>query len=116
MSATDHTSASPAPAQDVGHPDAEHEHPSDGQYVKIALILAAVTLIEVLLYYWSIPDERANNAALLVLALIKFVMVAAFFMHLRFDNRLLRRLFIAGFILAIFCYIAYLLTMGVFIG
>jgi hypothetical protein len=36
-------------------------------------------------------------------------------MHLKFDNRILRRLFISGFLLALFVFIAYLLTLGVFI-
>ena len=112
---------------DSGVVDSEHEvepqsdhsdhagHPSEAQYVKIALILGVVTAVEVALYYWSFSNEAANNAVLLVLAAAKFVMVAAFFMHLKFDNRLLRRLFITGFILAAFCYVAYLLTLGVFL-
>jgi cytochrome c oxidase subunit 4 len=90
-------------------------HPSEAKYIKIALILGAVTAVEVALYYWSFSNEAANNAVLLVLAAVKFVIVAAYFMHLKFDNRLLRRLFITGFILATFCYIAYLLTLGVFL-
>jgi hypothetical protein len=40
----------------------------------------------------------------------------AFFMHLKFDNRVLRRLFIGGFILACFVYVAYMLPLGVFVG
>jgi hypothetical protein len=47
---------------------------------------------------------------------IKFVAVVAFFMHLRFDNKILRRFFITGFVLATLVYIAYMLTLGVFIG
>ena len=89
-------------------------HPSEAVYVKIALILAAVTGVEVALYYWSFSNEAVNNSVLMVLAAAKFIIVAAYFMHLKFDNKILRRLFITGFILATFCYIAYLLTLGVF--
>lgn len=89
-------------------------HPTEAFYIKIAIILAVVTGIEVGLYYTSF-NEAATNGMLLALAAIKFVMVAAYFMHLKFDNRILRRLFITGFILAVFCYIAYLVTLGVFI-
>ena len=100
-------------------PASDHDdhagHPTEWQYIKIALILAAITAVEVALYYWSFSNEAANNAVLMVLAAVKFVIVAAYFMHLKFDNRLLRRLFITGFILATFCYIAYLLTLGVFL-
>jgi cytochrome c oxidase subunit IV len=100
-----------------GRPEAEGgehgAHPTEAFYIKIAIILAAVTGVEVGLYYTSF-DQTATNAALLVLAAAKFIMVAAYFMHLKFDNRILRRLFITGFVLATFCYIAYLWTLGVF--
>ncbi len=97
-------------------PHGEHgAHPTEAQYIKIALILAVVTAVEVGLYYFSFSSEAANNATLLVLAAIKFVLVAGYFMHLKFDNKILRRLFITGFVLAAFCYVAYLLTLGVFV-
>ena len=89
-------------------------HPTEAFYVKVAGILAVVTLIEVGLYYTDF-GEAATNVTLLVLAGAKFIMVAAYFMHLRFDNRVLRRLFIAGFILAIACYVGYLMTLGIFV-
>jgi cytochrome c oxidase subunit 4 len=88
-------------------------HPTEAQYIKIALILAAATAIEVGLYYTKF-DQQLTNAVLIVFAGFKFVMVAAYFMHLKFDNRILRRLFITGFVLACFCYLAYLWTLGVF--
>ncbi|HVL93067.1 MAG TPA: cytochrome C oxidase subunit IV family protein [Acidimicrobiales bacterium] len=105
-------------AAEHGRPHAEGgehgAHPTDAQYVRIAVILALVTAVEVGLYYTSF-SKIATNTLLLGLAGIKFVMVAAYFMHLKFDNKILRRLFVTGFVLATFCYIAYLLTLGVFI-
>lgn len=89
-------------------------HPTELFYIKIAIILAVVTGVEVGLYYTDFGDA-ATNGALLVLAAVKFVMVAAYFMHLKFDNKILRRLFITGFVLAVLVYIAYLVTLGVFI-
>ena len=89
-------------------------HPTEAFYIKVAIILAVVTGIEVGLYYTSF-NQAATNGMLMALAGIKFVMVAAYFMHLKFDNHILRRLFIAGFILAAVVYVAYLLTMGVFL-
>lgn len=88
-----------------------HEHPSEAQYIKIALILAVVTAIEVGLYYWSLPGA-SNNIALIVLALIKFVMVIGYFMHLKFDNPILRRVFTFGFLLAVLVYAAALATFA----
>lgn len=89
-------------------------HPTEAFYVKVALILAVVTAIEVGLYYTDF-GEAATNVTLLVLAAGKFVMVAAYFMHLRFDSRVLRRLFISGFILAAAVYVGYLMTLGIFV-
>ena len=93
--------------------DAHAGHPSDRQYVVIALILAAVTAVEVGLYYTNL-GVHIYSGMLGVLAVTKFGMVVAYFMHLKFDNRILRRLFITGFVLASFCYLAYLWTLGVF--
>ena len=105
-------------AEEHGRPHAEGgekgAHPDEAKYVKVAVILAVVTAVEVGLYYVKF-SQAATNAFLLVLAAIKFVMVAAYFMHLKFDSRILRRLFITGFVLATFCYMAYLLTLGVFL-
>jgi cytochrome c oxidase subunit 4 len=108
VSTTEHPAE---PATDVGQPDQRHAHPSDAFYIKVAVVLAMITAVEVLLYYRDLGS--ANNYALLVLSAIKFVAVVAFFMHLKFDNRVLRRLFIGGFILATFVYIAYMSTLGV---
>ena len=92
-----------------------HDHPSEGQYWKIFFILLAITAVEVFLYYFSIPGVNLNNAALGGLAIAKFVVVVAYFMHLKFDSKILRTLFVGGLLLAAAVYIAYLLTMGVFI-
>ena len=89
-------------------------HPTEAFYIKVAIILAVITAVEVGLYYTKF-SEAATNGALLILAAAKFVMVAAYFMHLKFDNRILRRLFVTGFVLAVLCYVAYLVTLGVFI-
>jgi cytochrome c oxidase subunit 4 len=94
----------------------EHaEHPSEGQYWKIFFLLFGITAVEVGLYYFSIPGVNINNAALGLLAAAKFVVVVGYFMHLKFDNRILRRLFVTGLVLAGLVYTAYLLTMGVFV-
>ncbi len=100
---------------ETSHEHGEHgAHPTDAQYVRIALILGVVTAVEVGLYYTKF-SRTVTNVTLLVLAAIKFVMVAAYFMHLKFDSKLLRRLFITGFVLAASVYVAYLVTLGVFV-
>ena len=79
----------------------EH-HPSPRKYVWVAVILAIVTAIEVAIYYIDSIASRHSLliTSLLVFALIKFVMVGAYFMHLKFDSPVFRRFFITGLILA----------------
>ena len=99
------------------HESAVHDAhgPSDAQYIKVAVFLAVVTAIEVGLYYTDF-GVGLTNTALLVLALLKFVTVVAYFMHLKFENPILRRVFTAGFLLAMFCYFPVLLMFHIFIS
>jgi cytochrome c oxidase subunit IV len=90
----------------------EHAHPGEKQYIVIALILAVVTAVEVAFSYWE-AVEGILAPSLILMSIVKFFMVVAWFMHLRFDSRLFRRLFIAGIVLALFCYTAVLTTFGV---
>lgn len=103
-----------ATSSEIAHDhDAAHEHPSDAKYVRIALLLAVLTAIEVWLSYAGL-GSKLTTTTLLLFAAVKFAIVAMYFMHLKFDNKVLRRLFITGLALAIFCYVAYLSTMQVF--
>jgi cytochrome c oxidase subunit IV len=86
--------------QQIEELHAEEHHPSPGQYVKVAIILSIVTAAEVAIYYIS-ALESVLVPLLLLFAVIKFVMVALWFMHLRFDSKLFRRLFVTGIIFAI---------------
>ena len=90
----------------------KHAHPGERQYIVIALILAAITAVEVAFSYIE-AVEPILAPSLILMSIIKFFMVVAWFMHLRFDSRLFRRLFIAGIALALFCYTAVLTTFGV---
>ncbi len=88
------------------HTSGGEHHPSDATYVKVALFLALITAVEVGLYYFELGEF--NNAALIILSTIKFVMVALFFMHLRFDSRLYRFMFAAGLVVTLGVYLALL--------
>ena len=91
----------------------KHDHPGEAQYIKVALILAAITAVEVAFSYWE-AVEGVLAPSLIVMSIIKFFIVVAWFMHLRFDSRLFRRLFVTGIALAVFVYTAALLTLHVF--
>ena len=92
--------------------DARHAHPSDFQYGLIALALAALTAIEVGIYY--LHSDHLTIVVLLILMVIKFSVVVGFFMHLRFDSPVLRRLFVGGLILAVSVYSIFLFMLGIF--
>jgi caa(3)-type oxidase subunit IV len=94
----------------VGHDEHdEHAHPTDRRYVNIAITLAVLTAIEVGLF---VLEDSLGSAivkvGLLSLMAVKFWMVGAFFMHLKFDDSLLARLFIFGLALAVVVYVAML--------
>jgi cytochrome c oxidase subunit 4 len=92
--------------------ETHHEaHPNrDKLYVFVALGLGLLTAIEVMTY--AVPELFGGKGstfmtlALLVLMMIKFWVVAWFFMHLRFDKRLLTVVFYAGLALAVAVYLA----------
>jgi len=96
------------------HHAPEHTHPSPAKYVGIAIFLAIITALEVALYYITMP-EWLVVVLLLILATMKFALVAGFFMHLKFDSPMLRRVFITGIILAGVVYSVALFTLRVLI-
>ncbi len=92
-----------------------HEHGmSDAGYVKIAIILAAITALEVSTYY--VDFGPLFMPALLTMMVVKFVMVVSYFMHLKFDSKIFSFLFYVGLGLALFVYITALATFKFFIA
>ena len=104
--------------EDQVHTEITHErpHPGPGEYVKVAIILAIVTAIEVAAYYVTGLPDSVLAAALLVMMVIKFAFVGLWFMHLRFDSPLFRRLFVGGIILALLIYTVVLVSLGLLVG
>ena len=94
------------------HEEHGEEHFTDRQYIVVAAILAVLTAIEVSTYY--VDFGKAMMPVLLVLMVVKFFTVTAYFMHLKFDNKLFSALFYTGLGLAVFVYIGALLTFKVF--
>ena len=79
----------------------EHSHPGPRQYVLIAVVLVILTGVEVATSYLD-GDVNSNLliAALAIMAAIKFFLVAAWYMHMKQDAPLFRRMFVAGIVLA----------------
>src|SRR6478735_8460703 len=87
-----------------------HAHPGDREYWIVALVLATLTALEVSTYWYPQDWHKYVNVSLIIMMAIKFVLVALFFMHLRFDPKVLKRIFFFGLFLAMAVYLAMLST------
>ncbi|MCE2817520.1 MAG: cytochrome C oxidase subunit IV family protein [Ilumatobacteraceae bacterium] len=93
----------------------QHEHGmTDAGYIKIAIILAAITALEVSTYY--VDFGPLFMPSLMIMMVVKFVMVVSYFMHLKFDSKIFTFLFYTGLGLALFVYITALATFKFFIS
>ena len=88
-------------------------HPSPREYVRIGVVLAVLTALEVAASYAGVSGA-VLIPTLLVLALVKFALVVMWFMHLRFDDRRYARFFVTGLSGAAALYLIVLNTFGVF--
>jgi len=74
-------------------------HPTPRTFVAVGAVLAVITAAEFLILY----VRGASALVVTILALLsaaKFFLVAAYFMHLRFDARILTAIFAVGVTLA----------------
>ena len=99
--AHDATAAHGAPAHGGGHEVHHDEHPTWSTYWKVALILTFITAVEVSAYYipaWS--KSWVYVPSMLMMSTVKFAIVAAYYMHLKYDHKLFRTLFTGPLLLA----------------
>jgi cytochrome c oxidase subunit IV len=87
-------------------------HPTPVQYVMVAVVLVVITAVEIAVSYTegTIPDGLIV-VLLLVMAFVKFFLVAAWYMHLRTDALIFRRFFILGAVAAVSLYLVVLATL-----
>lgn len=94
----------------AAHAHDDHAHPTQELFVRIAIFLGIVTAIEVAIYY--IPALEGVLVPLLVaLSAIKFVFVVGYFMHLKYDDKLLTGIFGAALVVSIIMFIALWVVM-----
>ncbi len=86
-------------------------HPDPSEYVVIFLILVFITAVEVGLYYVEDFPRNGMIVTLLALSAAKFISVVGWYMHLKFDSKLFRYLFVGGLLLAIAVFTVVLVTM-----
>ncbi len=75
----------------------EKAHPGPKTYAIIAAILCFITLME----YLAFKTDALKNILvplLIVMSAIKFALVVMFYMHLKFDHYIFRRVLYAGLI------------------
>ena len=77
------------------------DHPTPKKYVQIAIVLGILTAIEIALYYTEDIVGVFTDPILIILAFVKFIIVVGWFMHLRFENKMVNRFFTGVMILAL---------------
>lgn len=92
----------------------QHEHASIRTYLIVAAILTAVTALEFgVIYVRRLAPVLVP--LLLTLSIGKFALVVMFFMHLRYDSRVLTLLFVAPLVLATGLIVALVTLHGAFL-
>lgn len=92
----------------------EHAHPSQSEYVKIAIVLSVLTALEVI----SVEIDLGPFFVpiLMGLMIVKFFLVVWFFMHVKYDAKIFGRFFYAGLLVAVAVYLVMLATFQFFIA
>jgi cytochrome c oxidase subunit 4 len=95
-------------------PSHDHGHDDESKfqiYVRIAMLLAVITGMEIVGVYLPFPHWFIFGA-LVVLSAVKFMFVILFFIHLRWDKPFCTILFFIGLVLAAGTVWALLLIFG----
>ncbi len=96
-------SSTETPTTEPTTPVEQHkEHPTPRQYVNIAVVLAVLTALEVSTYFLDFGVIAIP--LLVILMAVKFVYVAGFFMHLKYDVKIYSRMMYSGLFLALGLY------------
>jgi len=93
------TSKSHTTAQNDQPAEVHTGHPTPMTYFKVAMTLVVITAIEVVVFFFE-SLSYGIIPILAILSLVKFALVAMFYMHLKYDHRIFSTMFVAGFILA----------------
>jgi cytochrome c oxidase subunit 4 len=108
-------------ADNVGHAHVSHVHATESPhpqaltYITVAIILTILTAFEIGVFYAPFL-QPVLVPLLIVLAIAKFILVAAYYMHLHFDSRVFSVLFIFPLWLAALIVISLSLLFGALAG
>ena len=101
----------------AAHATAAHDegHASVQTYIRVAVILAILTAIEISALYVPGLPNHALVTLILIFGTLKFALVVAFFMHLRYENKLLTVLFVGPLIIATAIILAIMALFGAYL-
>jgi cytochrome c oxidase subunit IV len=105
VTGTDVVPADELPVDEIPGTFGLQAHPDPRQYVFVGIILVIVTAFEVAVSYSD--SFLGPNFIILILAaaaVVKFVMVCAYFMHMKQDKPFFRRVFTVGIVGAFIVY------------
>ena len=105
-----HSTTTAIPDDELSSVQEHDQHSSDAQYWKIFIILIILTGVEVLTYFLQEDLGGALIPILITLMVVKLLLVAAYFMHLKYDAKLFGQVFWAGALLALGVYVVTLST------
>jgi cytochrome c oxidase subunit 4 len=100
-------------ANEMAH--SQHAHPTNRFYLVVGAILIGLTVLEVIGYYGETQHWYAAGTAIFIilfLSALKFVSVVAYYMHLKFDNKLFTAVFVFPALLAILVIGSMILLFG----
>ncbi|MGH7475794.1 MAG: cytochrome C oxidase subunit IV family protein [Longimicrobiales bacterium] len=92
-------------------PAAPH-HPTWKFYVLIGVVLTVITAMEVAIFYIE-ALQAVLVPLLLVLSGAKFIMVVLFYMHLKFDSKVLSGVFAAPLLLGVLVVVSLIVLFNV---
>lgn len=96
------------------HKHSEHAHAGPKLYWIFAVILCVITFIEWIIFKekeaWGISNT-VMIWSLIALSIVKFIMVCGWYMHLRFDNKILTNIFVFSGLLAVAVFIMMKLSL-----
>jgi hypothetical protein len=112
--AADHPQHAHAVADGSAAHAVEHheEHPTWHTYWKVALVLTIITALEVWIYYTPLKETRVFGPLLILLSAMKFTIVVMFYMHLKYDAKLFRAVFVGPLSIAIIVVFSLLFLFG----
>lgn len=97
----------------MAHGTEHAHHPTAKTYLWTALFLTIVTIVEISAYYIKPWEESSFYVpSMIIMSAVKFGVVCAVYMHLKYDHKLFRNLFVGPLAIAIVTLIGLMFLFG----